>query len=82
MILVTDREFEQLDFSDVKDNELAELTGLKIIGAEPLNPPATEGTVFYLTSDQGERVVIITEYDIIEGKYNIRFATVNKEVKP
>lgn len=83
LISISDQDFEQLNFSELKDQTLDKLlSGLKIIGAEPLDPPETDGTVFYLQNEQGNKIVLITEYDIIEEKYIIRAAELKtNEVK-
>ena len=79
--MIPAQDFESLNFSELDGSTLDKLlTGSRITGAEPIGYPVTDGAVFYLQGEQGNKSVLVmesvlvTECDTVVERYIIRVA--------
>ena len=59
MIPLPDNEFNRLSWEQVDGQKVDSLiTGLKVVGAEPINYPITDGLIIYLKDTEGNITVL------------------------
>lgn len=62
MIQISDEVFDNLQWKAVDGKEADSiLTGLKVVGAEPVGYPITDGLILYLQDSEGEVIALSTE---------------------
>ena len=64
-----------LDFSELDAMKLdGLLSGNRIIGAEPINYPATDGVIIYARDSQKREAAFLIEIDPESGEFSIKFS--------